>query len=188
MSQITTLAQLTALYPSAHPLTISKVVNALDPHTITFIEHSPFMLMSTSDEKGFIDISPRGGLPGFIKVLDSKNIAFPDSPGNNRLDSLKNIIERPQIGLIFTIPGIEEVVRIKGTASIHTDPKLLTLCLDGKTEPKLVIKVTIEQTFFHCPKAIMLAKLWSSDSHVKRDFLPSLLQVIKDQKSHFEKE
>jgi len=185
MSQITTLEQLTALYPSPHPFTLSKAVPELEPHSITFIEHCPFIMISSVDENGFIDTSPRGGEAGFVKILDAQTIAFPDSPGNNRLDTLRNILARPQIGILLTIPGIEDIVRIKGTATLHRDQTLLDLCLDNKKAAKLVVKVKIEETFFHCPKAIKKAKLWEQSSHVERDFLPPLLQLIKEQKSFF---
>lgn len=182
MSHISSQEQLNQLYPKAHPLALSKAITALEPHSIKFIEKCPFIIISTIDNKGFIDVSPRGGEPGFVKVLNETTIAFPDSPGNNRLDSLRNIIERPKVGLLFAIPGIKEVVRIKGTASLHTDIELIQTCLDGNKEPKVVVKIEIEECYFHCPKAIHIAKLWDTESHIDREFLPSLLQIIKDQK------
>lgn len=182
MSQISSLDQLSQLYPKAHPLALSKAIQALEPHTIKFIEHCPFIIVSTIDPNGFVDVSPRGGQPGFVKVIDNQTIAFPDSSGNNRLDSLRNIIERPQVGLLFAIPGIKEIVRIKGTASLHTDIELTQHCLDGNTVPSVVVKIQIEECYFHCPKAIHIAQLWDAESHIDREFLPSLLQIIKDQK------
>ncbi|MCW4628620.1 MULTISPECIES: MSMEG_1061 family FMN-dependent PPOX-type flavoprotein [Marinomonas] len=180
MSQITSLEQLETLYDQPHPLAVSKEITELEQHAITFIKNSPFILISTTDKNGFADISPRGGEAGFVKVLDAKTLAFADSAGNNRLDSLKNILAKPEIGLLFMIPGIGEVVRVKGIASLHRDKDLLSLFSDPKT-PKLVVKVHIETTFFHCPKAIAIAKLWSMENHVDRAFLPSLLRIIQDQ-------
>ncbi|MGO2509786.1 MAG: MSMEG_1061 family FMN-dependent PPOX-type flavoprotein [Vibrio hibernica] len=182
MSKISSQEQLNQLYPQAHPLALSKAIQELEQHSRTFIEYSPFIIISTVDNNGFIDVSPRGGQPGFVKVIDNKTIAFPDSAGNNRLDNLRNIIERPQIGILFAIPGIKEVVRLKGTASLHTESELNKICLDGDKESKVAIKIDIEECYFHCPKAIHIAKLWDIDTHIDRDFLPSLLQIIKDQK------
>lgn len=180
MSQITSQEQLDELYDKPFPLALTKEISELEQHAISFIEHSPFALISTSDKNGFADISPRGGEAGFIKVLDSKTLAFADSAGNNRLDSLRNIVAKPEIGLLFMVPGIGEVIRVKGIASLHRDEDLLSLFSESKT-PKLVVKIHIETIFFHCPKAIAIAKLWSMENHVDRAFLPSLLRIIQDQ-------
>ncbi|ETI60538.1 MSMEG_1061 family FMN-dependent PPOX-type flavoprotein [Marinomonas profundimaris] len=181
MSQITDLKQLTERYNEVHPLALIKEIPALEEHAITFIGNCPFVILSTSDKDGFADVSPRGGDAGFIKVLDSKTIAFADSAGNNRLDSLRNIVERPEIGMLFMIPGIGEVVRVKGTASLHTDSELLDLFSENNKPPKLVVKIDVHKLLFHCPKAIAIAKLWSEDNKVDRTFLPSLLRIIQEQ-------
>ena len=181
MSQISEPKQLDELYNEVHPLALKKEIYELEQHSITFIEHCPFIIMSTSDENGFADVSPRGGDAGFIKVVDSKTIAFADTAGNNRLDSLRNIVERPEAGLLFMIPGIGEVVRIKGTASLHTDNETLNLFVENNKLPKLVVKISVHKLLFHCPKAIAVAKLWSEENKVKRSFLPSLLNIIQDQ-------
>lgn len=181
MSQITSLEQLTSLYPEPHPVVMKKSVYEIEQHTRTFIENSPFVIISTINEEGFTDVSPRGGQPGFVKILDSKHLAFPDSPGNNRLDNLKNIIRNPKIGILFTIPGINEIVRLKGVASVHNDPDLLEQCPDMGKTPKLVVKIEITDMFFHCPKAMTKGKVWSADTFRERTILPSLGQIIKDQ-------
>jgi hypothetical protein len=181
MSQITNLTQLTERYSEVHPLALIKEIDDVEQHAATFIQNCPFVILSTADKNGFADVSPRGGDAGFIKVLDAKTIAFADSAGNNRLDSLRNIVERPDIGMLFMIPGIGEVVRIKGTASLHTDKELLDLFANNKKPPKLVVKISIHKLLFHCPKAIAIAKLWSEDNKVDRSFLPSLLRIIEDQ-------
>ncbi|NLQ18056.1 pyridoxamine 5'-phosphate oxidase family protein [Marinomonas sp. M1K-6] len=180
MSQITSLEQLNELYDKPHPLALDKEINQLEQHAIRFIEHSPFALISTTDPRGFADISPRGGNPDFIKVLDNNTIAFADAGGNNRLDSLKNIIANAEIGVLLMIPGIGEVLRLKGTATLHTDNALLEQFTDNKT-PKLVVKIHVNTLYFHCPRAIALAKIWHQDSHIDRAFLPSLLRIIQDQ-------
>ncbi|QUX90586.1 phosphohydrolase [Marinomonas sp. A3A] len=181
MGQICQPKQLDELYNEAHPLALKKEIDELEKHSIAFIEHCPFIIMSTKDKNGFADVSPRGGDAGFVKVLDSKTIAFADTAGNNRLDSLRNIVERPEAGLLFMIPGIGEVVRIKGRASLHTDNDTLNLFAENNKPPKLVIKISVHKLLFHCPKAIAVAKLWSDENKVERAFLPSLLSIIQDQ-------
>ncbi|PYF79910.1 hypothetical protein DFP75_10775 [Marinomonas alcarazii] len=183
MSKLSEPQQLDALYKEAHPLALKKEIDALEQHAITFIKHCPFMIMSTSDENGFADVSPRGGDAGFVKVVDANTLAFSDLPGNNRLDSLRNIVERPEVGLLFMIPGIGEVVRVKGTASLHTDKDTLELFAEDNKPPKLVVKIQVHKLLFHCPKAIAVAKLWSEENKVERSFLPSLLAIIQDQVS-----
>lgn len=181
MTQITTLEELRALYNTPHPLAVAKDIKHIDQHAQAFIESSRLFFLSSTTQDGLLDISPRGGEAGFVKVLDDKTLAFPDSPGNNRLDTLTNLITNPGVGLLFLVPGIEDVVRVKGTASIHIDDEIRALCLDGKTKPKLVIKVNVNSLLFHCPKALMKSKIWNSESFVEREFLPSLLKIIQDQ-------
>ncbi len=181
MSQITTLEALRELYPNPHPLAVAKTIKHIDQHTKTFIENSTLFFLSSHHQDGFLDVSPRGGEAGFVKVFDDKTIGFPDSPGNNRLDTLTNLLTNPNVGMLFIVPGVEDVVRVKGTASIHVDEESLEQCLDGKTKPKLVIKVSVDSLLFHCPKALMKSNIWNSESFTDREFLPSLLQIIKDQ-------
>lgn len=181
MTQITTLEQLRELYNMPAPLAVAKDVHHIDQHSRTFIENSTLFFLSSRTENGALDISPRGGEAGFVKVFDEQTLGFPDSPGNNRLDTLTNLLTHPEVGLLFIVPGIEEIVRVRGTASIHCDDNSRERCLDGKTKPKLVIKVKVETLLFHCPKALMKGDLWNSEHYRKRDFLPSLLQIIKDQ-------
>ncbi|SHF14342.1 MSMEG_1061 family FMN-dependent PPOX-type flavoprotein [Vibrio gazogenes] len=181
MTQITTLEQLRELYRTLHPLAVAKEIQHIDQHSRTFIENSRLFFLASTNQDGLLDISPRGGEAGFVKVLDNKTLAFPDSPGNNRLDTLTNLITNPKVGLLFMVANIEDVVRVKGTASIHVDDDIRALCLDGKTRPKLVVKVTVDALFFHCPKALMKSKIWCSESYINREFLPSLVTIIQDQ-------
>ncbi len=181
MTQITTQEELRELYSAPHPLAASKDIKHIDQHSQTFIENSRLFFLASTNQDGFLDVSPRGGESGFVKVFDDKTLGFPDSPGNNRLDTLTNLITNPKVGMLFMVPGIDDVVRVKGTASIHIDDATRELCLDGKTKPKLVIKVTVDSLLFHCPKALMKAKNWSSEPFVEREFLPSLLKIIQDQ-------
>jgi len=183
MNEITSLEQLSTLYNPPHPLVENKVMDTLDEYAMTFIKNSSFALLATTDLNHFPDISPKGGQIGFIKAIDSETILIPDSPGNNRVDSLKNIIGNPNIGLLFMVNGIDEVVRVKGIASIHTDDELLTLCPDGKKAAKIVIKVKVKSMYFHCAKAIMGGKLWDSEAQIDRSILPSIMTIVKAQKN-----
>lgn len=184
MSEITSLEALEALYGQPSQRAKNKVMFELDEYAQTLINHSHFVLFTTSDEQGFTDISPRGGLPGFIKILDNKTLLMPDSSGNNRLDSFKNILANPKVGLLFMVNGIDEVVRLKGVASLHTDETLKSMCPDGNKAPKIVIKIQVESLYFHCAKAVMRAKLWNDTYRVDRKILPSLAQIMKAQQNN----
>ena len=128
-----------------------------------------------------MDASPRGGEAGFVKVLDPQTLLIPDSPGNNRLDSLSNILATSQIGLLFFVPGIDEVVRLNGRATIQTDVELLKHFQEMTNKPKLVIQVIVEAAYMHCPKAMMRSKLWSVEQHQSIDAMPTLGEIIRDQ-------
>ncbi|AUI87975.1 phosphohydrolase [Vibrio azureus] len=186
MSQINTLNELAALYPEPSTRARNKVQYQIDSFTKIFIEHSHFALLATTDSENFTDISPRGGEPGFIKVLDSHTLLLPDSSGNNRIDSFKNIINNPHVGLLLMVNGIDEVVRLKGSATLHIDEELKALCPDGKKAPKLVVKIDVKTVYFHCAKAIMRGKLWQEDHRVERSILPSLAQIMKTQQNNSE--
>ncbi len=181
MSQISSIEQLLDIYSEPNEKAKNKVLSKLDRHSITMIENSHFAILSSTDIYGFTDISPKGGTPGFVKVLDQSTILMPDSTGNNRIDSLKNIISNPKVGMMFMVNGIDEIVRLKGRATIHTDPELFARCPDGNREPKVVVKVVVESVYFHCAKAIMRGKLWSNEFQVDRSILPSLAEIIKEQ-------
>lgn len=181
MAQITSLDQLQTYYKAPHPIVMNKSVYAIEQHTQTFIEHSPFVVISTQNSEGGLDVSPRGGAPGFIKILNSQTLIFGDHAGNNRLDTLRNLLHNPQVGVLFTIPGIHEIVRLKGTATLHDDPELLERCDEHGKLPKLVVKIQIQELFFHCPKAMLTSKIWQPEAFTSRDILPNLGQIIKDQ-------
>lgn len=181
MATISTLEQLQQFYKAPHPVIANKGIHKLEQHTKTFINHSPFLLISTTSEQGHMDVSPRGGPAGFVKILDDQTILIGDRPGNNRIDSLRNILYSPAVGILFLIPGINEVVRLRGTASIHDDEELLIACSELKKRPKLVIKVTLKEIFFHCPQSMLVSKLWSPEMFQDRDILPSLGDIVKDQ-------
>lgn len=179
--KITTIQQLRDLYGYPKGRAKDKVLNGLEKHAINFINHSPFLVISTADDKGKQDASPRGGLPGFIKVLNNKQLVIPDAKGNNRIDSLSNIIETGNIGLLFLIPGVDETLRINGDAYISTDDELLELFSSEKNPPKSCIVVAVKEVFLHCAKAFMRSRLWDESSKINRDNFPTMGQMLKDQ-------
>ena len=181
MSTITTIDQLRSIYKVPSERSVLKELTYIDPHIQRFISLSPFLVISSGDQHHQMDSSPRGGDAGFVKVLDQQTLIIPDSIGNNRLDTLTNIIATSQIGLLFFIPGIDEVVRVNGRATLQTDVDLLNHFVELKNKPKLVIKVIVEAAYIHCPKAMMRSKLWSVQSHQSIDAMPTIGQIISDQ-------
>ena len=158
-----------------------KDIGRIDAHMGRFIALSPICLVSTADAAGKQDVTPRGDPPGSFKVLDEKTIAISDRPGNNRLDTLKNLVENPEIALIFLLPGINETVRVAGTARLSVDPALLeSMAVQGKA-PKCAIVVTVRQAYLHCAKALLRSKLWSGDYAVARETFPSIGRMVGDQ-------
>jgi PPOX class probable FMN-dependent enzyme len=179
--KIQTTDQLRALYKAPSERAVLKELTYVDPHIQRFISLSPFLVICSGDQHHQMDCSPRGGDAGFVKVLNEKTIIIPDSPGNNRLDTLTNIIATSQIGLLFFAPGIDEVVRLNGKATLQTDADLL-MHFDGmKNKPHLVIQVLVEAAYMHCPKALMRSKLWSIESQQSVEAMPTLGEIIRDQ-------
>ncbi len=160
-----------------------KVLQKLDVHSKNFIEKSPFLIMATTSEAHKQDASPRGGTSGFVKIINSETLVIPDSKGNNRLDSLTNILETGVIGLIFLIPGVDETLRINGKAHISTNSEYLNLFDSEKNPPKTCIVVSIQELFLHCAKAFMRSKLWNEETKIKRSELPTMGQMLNEQLS-----
>jgi uncharacterized protein len=181
MSTITTIDQLRSIYKVPSERSVLKELTYIDPHIQRFISISPFLVISSGDQQHQMDSSPRGGDAGFVKVLDQQTLIIPDSIGNNRLDTLTNIIATSQVGLLFFVPGLDEVVRVNGRATLQTDVDLLNHFVELKNKPKLVIKVIVEAAYIHCPKAMMRSKLWSVQSHQSIDAMPTIGQIISDQ-------
>lgn len=174
-------AALRALFPPTHDLAVQKCLSRLDPHSQEFIARCPFVCIGTQNADGKADVSPRGDPAGFVQVLDDQTLAIPDRPGNNRLDSLANIVENPQVGLLFIVPGFDETLRVNGQASLTTDPALLDrMQVHGKA-PKLAIVVKIRTIFIHCAKAFRRSKLWDPDQFQDRKEMPSLVQIVLEQ-------
>ena len=171
---------LRGLYGTPMELALLKQLGRLDPHCRNFLAHAPFcVIASTRPGKG-TDVSPRGDAPGFARVLDDYTIAIPDRPGNNRLDTMSNIVADAEVGLLFFIPGIDETLRINGTARLSQDPELLAAAVNGR-EPRLVILVTVKEAFLHCGKALKRSKLWHDDYRIEKKSFPSLGRMIVEQ-------
>ena len=158
-----------------------KVLGALEKHSIHFIECSPFIVLSTVNNQNKMDASPRGGGSGFVKVLNDNQLIIPDFKGNNRIDSLTNIIETKTIGLLFMIPGIDETLRINGSAMIESSEKYIDLFKEEPKMPITCIKVTIDELFLHCAKAFMRSKMWDVSTHISQSNFPTMGVMIKDQ-------
>ena len=168
-------------YPPVSALAEKKDIGRIDPHIRRYIELSPICFVATSDTEGREDVTPRGDPPGSFKVLDERTVAFADRPGNNRLDTLRNLLENPEIALIFLIPGIAETVRVAGTARLSVDPELLaTLAVQGK-EPKCAIVISVRQAYLHCAKALLRSKLWQADYVQPKGTFPSISRMVGDQ-------
>lgn len=175
---IRSVEDLTARYPTPHELVIRKQIDLLDAHARTLVEASPFLVMGTTGPNG-TDCSPRGGPPGFVQVADEKTLLLPDWPGNNRLDSLRNILANPAVGLIFLFPGLGDILRVNGDAGLSVHPDLLRRFAadDGKL-PRSVIVIAVREVFVHCPRAIVLGDIWNPEKHVAREKLPTLREVF----------
>ena len=178
---IQTIEQLRGLYAPAKERAVKKQLSALDVHCQRFIGLSPFVVISSIGLDQMLDASPRGGAPGFVKSVDAHTLLIPDSPGNNRLDTLENIIHTGKVGMLFLIPGMDETLRVNGTACLSDDAADLALCTTEVRAPKLVIKVTVAQAYLHCAKAFMRSKLWDTESHIERSLLPSMGEMINEQ-------
>ncbi|MBP6877952.1 MAG: pyridoxamine 5'-phosphate oxidase family protein [Phenylobacterium sp.] len=177
------LAGLDELYRPPGKLVLDKVLDHVEKHGRAFIGLSPFCVVSAAGPDGAMDVSPRGGEPGFVHVSeDGRTLYLPDRPGNNRLDTIRNLLSGPgRIGLMFMIPGFDDVLRVNGRASATADPELLAKFVEFGKTPRLVVMIAVEEAFLHCPKAIMRARLWEADAQVERSALPSGAEMIFEQ-------
>lgn len=181
MRFITTAEELRGIYGTASSNALKKELPALDVHSLSFIGRSPFVVIGTFDGQGHGDVTPKGDRPGFVQVLDATTIAIPDRPGNNRLDTLENLLLDPTIGLLFMIPGMDETLRINGKARLTADDDLRARFeVDGKL-PRTVIMVTVEAAYMHCAKAYMRSQLWQPETWPDRKSMPTLGKILKDQ-------
>ena len=172
-------ATLAALYGEVSPGAIAKEIDYIHPHYAAMIAASPFMVLATSGPGG-LDASPRGDPAGFVQIVDDRTLLIPDRRGNNRTDSLRNIINDPRVALLFLIPGVGETLRVNGRAKISVDPALMARFEHRGTLPRSVIVVTAERVYFQCPKALVRSELWNPEKHVPRKSLPSTGTIIGD--------
>lgn len=175
------LQRLRQLYDPPRGRAVTKELARLDRHCRRFIELSPFLVVASAGARGAMDASPRGGEPGFVQVPDEHTLLIPDSPGNNRLDTMENILSTGRVGLLFMIPGIDETLRVNGSARLLDSPEVLARFAGLRRAPKLAIHVGVEQAYLHCAKAFMRSRLWDPASRVDRSVLPSTGEMIREQ-------
>jgi PPOX class probable FMN-dependent enzyme len=178
MSTIRTLDELEALYSAPVPTSITKEIDHLTELHRAYIEASPFVLVATSGLDG-VDCSPRGDPPGFVRVVDEKTLLMPDRRGNNRLDTLRNLVVDPRIGLLFLVPGVGVTLRVNGTAEISTDVELRESFAMGDKVPTTVIVVTTTSVYTQCPKALVRSHLWDPTHHRDPSELPSVGDILE---------
>ncbi|GGD81139.1 pyridoxamine 5'-phosphate oxidase family protein [Paenibacillus nasutitermitis] len=172
--------ELRSLYGYPGELVNNKTIAFMDHHCREFIAKSPLLFMATSDSSGACDVSPRGDAEGFVYVLDDKHLVIPERPGNRRFDSLRNLMENPQVGLIFIIPGLEETLRINGQASIVKDQEIMKHMEAHGKVPMIGIGVEVEECFIHCAKAFKRSHLWESDYWPAKEALPKPAAILAE--------
>lgn len=176
---IDTEAALRELLGEPSPLVCAKVRDRLDPLTRQFIERAPFVCLATADAAGNCDVSPRGGAPGFVQILDEQTLLVPDRPGNRLADSLRNILGNPHVGMLFVIPGVTDTFRVNGRATITNDAALLAPCTAEGKPPLLGLIIDIEAAYTQCAKAFLRSQLWDPARFVDRASLPSAGDIYR---------
>jgi PPOX class probable FMN-dependent enzyme len=178
---VTSLAELDATVPPPGEGAAGKTMHRIERYARQYIGLSPFCCLATSDGKGSADVTPRGDKPGFVRVIDESTLLVPERPGNNRMDSLRNIIQNPSLGLLFFIPGFEDTLRVNGRGRVTKDPGLLAeSTVDGKL-PKFGVLVAVDEAFFHCAKAFRRSRLWDPSAQLPRSRMPTLARIVMDQ-------
>jgi len=172
--------ELSSLYGPPVEAVTNKIIARLDPHCRDFIARAPFVLVATADEDGNCDVSPKGGAPGFVHVLDDRRLAIPDAPGNRLVYSLQNVFRTSRAGLLFLIPGLEETLRVNGRACLSRDPELLGRLAGSGKPPKVAIGVEVEEAFLHCAKAFKRSGLWRPGDWPEIEGLASPAQIWRD--------
>lgn len=177
-----TLKDLESRYAPPGERALAKALDHVDAWMARFIALSPFCVLASVGGDGTVDVSPRGGAPGFVRVDGPKRLLMPDRPGNNRLDSVRNVLGGSgEVSLLFLVPGIDETVRVAGAAALTADPDLLAEMVEFGKPPRAVLRVEVREAFFHCAKALMRSSLWDPATQVDRAVLPSLGEMIHDQ-------
>jgi uncharacterized protein len=176
---VTSIEALERLYGQPFGPSVAKETDRITAHYRAFIEMAPFFALASAGPDG-LDCSPRGDAPGFVRVADDRTLLIPDRRGNNRIDTLRNILHDPRVALLFLIPGCGETIRVNGRAQVSTDPALIqSFLVDGKA-PRSVIVVSVDRIFYQCAKAIVRSKLWDASRHVDRSSLPSAGTILAD--------
>ena len=178
---VTSYSELRDVYREPLPRASQKVLDHLDVHCRRFIEMSPFCVLSSTGVNGRADASPRGDPPGFVKVLDEHTLLIPDRPGNNQIDTMQNILNHPVVGLLFFVPGMNETLRVCGSAEIVTDEETLEPLSVGGKAPPSGLKITIKDAFLHCGRALIRSRLWDTEVQIDRTLYPTYGQVLADQ-------
>lgn len=177
---VTSIDQLRDVIPPPSAPAVRKEISFLDEHCRELIARSPFLLLGTSNARGQCDVSPKGDVPGFVKVLDDQTLVIPDRPGNQRADSLQNILDNPHVGLLFIIPGVEWTLRVNGGASIVRDASVLEMCAVQGKQPQLAIAVNVEEAYLHCPKCFIRSGLWETEGWMPADEQPNFAKMSRD--------
>jgi PPOX class probable FMN-dependent enzyme len=180
MSTITTQSELREIYGSPTDRAARKQLSRLEKHSKLFVSKSPFVLLATTGPTG-ADCSPKGDAPGFVEVIDDHTLAIPDRRGNNRVDTLDNLLANPEIGLLFLIPGADDTLRVNGRATLSTDPAMLSRFEVRGALPKVVILVAVEQVYLHCAKALIRSQLWAPENRIDRKTMPSFSRMLNEQ-------
>ncbi|MCK0210095.1 pyridoxamine 5'-phosphate oxidase family protein [Starkeya koreensis] len=181
MARIASVEQLRTLYAEPRERSRRKVLPALDIHCRSFIGLSPLVMLASFGADGRADVTPRGDAPGFVGIEDAGTLLIPDRPGNNRLDTLTNLLANPAVGLLFLIPGVDETLRINGRAEIRDDTELLErFVVDGRA-PVTVLRVRVQEAYLHCAKAFMRSRAWNPAAQLPRERLPSMGEMLRDQ-------
>lgn len=181
---IDTLEQLRSLYAAPGERARLKQLDHVDAHAGRFIQRSPLCVLASAGAGGrLLDASPRGGEPGFVKLLNPHTLLLPDAGGNNRLDTLENLLADPRLSLIFFVPGVQETLRVNGRARLRDEAQYLDRFARERQRPRLVIEVQVQEVYLHCAKAFMRSRLWDTTTWPERGGLPSMNQMIRDQLS-----
>ncbi|HKS88641.1 MAG TPA: pyridoxamine 5'-phosphate oxidase family protein [Stellaceae bacterium] len=181
MDIIEDIGAIRELYGEPGERAVKKQLPRLEKHSRAFIALSPFLVIASADPQGRVDASPKGDAPGFVRVLDDETLLIPDRLGNNRVDTISNLLAAPGVGLIFFVPGLRETLRVNGRASITTDPAVLEECAVQGKLPRSGILVHADEVYFHCGKALIRSDLWNPEKQVKRSDFPPLGQIIAEQ-------
>jgi len=181
MSGVEGTDALREIYPPTLERSLRKQLDHIDVHCRRFIEHSPFFVLASAAPDGTADASPRGGPPGFVLVDGERTLLVPDWPGNNRLDSLQNLVASPGVGLLFLIPGVDETLRVNGSVRISDDEGLRERFRgDGRGAPRTVLVVAVTEAYLHCAKALMRSRLWDPAAQIPRETLPTMGEMMRD--------